>query len=284
MTTRRMRLPPGWYPRRARDILDIADRARQAMPDRNALAAVSPHAGWYYCGSLMGLSLASLDEGARTLIVFGGHLPPGSRPRLAPEDAFETPLGDIEAEAGLRDALSGEMELEADVGVDNTVEVILPMLKAFFPEARLLWLRSPNDASAAGLGRAVARLAYGRGLRAAAIGSTDLTHYGEAYGFTPAGRGRQALEWVREVNDARIVKAMLAMDGEGTLAMGNRESAACSAGAALSAMAFAAEGGARAGSLNAYATSLDADTSSADEEAEQFVGYASISYRRARDS
>jgi MEMO1 family protein len=280
MAQRRMRLPPGWYPRGADAALSqirALERNGSAAPKRNAIAGVSPHAGWFYCASLAVRTFERLDAEADLVIIFGGHLPARAASRLAFEDSFETPLGPIDADRPMRDLVASEIDCAPDEAVDNTVEVLLPFVKRFLPASRLLWLRVPNDASSIEIGKKAAMAAVTLGKRAVAVGSTDLTHYGDAYGFAPKGGGRRALEWVREENDARIVKAMAGMDDARTIELGEGENSACSSGAAAAAISFARALGAARGELNGYASSADASTGE-DPLPDQFVGYASISY------
>ena len=51
------------------------------------------------------------------------------------------------------------------------------------------------------------------------IGSTDLTHYGPRYGFTPMGTGLEGLRWADRVNDQRFIDLALKLDAEEMLAM-----------------------------------------------------------------
>lgn len=220
----------------------------------------------------MAQAVGSLDAGADCLVVFGGHIPAGASPLMALEDSFETPLGSMKADCVLRDALRTELGAKPDIRPDNTVEVILPMARRFLPSASLLWLRVPNDESSIEIGRLVARKAMLLGRKAVAVGSTDLTHYGMGYGFAPKGRGSEAEAWVRDVNDAAIIRAFLAMDGGEAIALGESSSAACSAGAAAAAIAFAHVHGALRARLLGYGLSSEV------HEAEDFVGYAALSF------
>ena len=106
------------------------------------------------------------------------------------------------------------------------------------------------------------------------IGSTDLTHYGEAYGFAPRGGGEDAVAWVKEENDRRVIDAFLRMEGERALDLGRSERSACSAGGAAAAIAFAAASDVRKGALVRYTTSWDV------APATSFVGYAGILFAR----
>jgi AmmeMemoRadiSam system protein B len=109
----------------------------------------------------------------------------------------------------------------------------------------------------------------------AVVGSTDLTHYGDNYGFSPHGRGPDAVRWVKEVNDRRVVEALLSMDLEKAIELAGREQSACSVGGAVTAARFAQKLGARNGQLLEYRTSYDISPSPF------FVGYAGIIYSKS---
>jgi MEMO1 family protein len=287
MATRRRFLPGGWYPEEPEALRRLVASWTRLAPSGGALAAVAPHAGWTFSGRLAALavsSLSPLDE-ASTVVVFGGHLPPGARPLAAPESAFDTPLGPVQADRELRSALedslglrpsfaerAGGAGLGRDDEGDNTVEVLLPLVAALLPGHRVLWLRAPNDQTSLELGRALHEAAASLGRPVACLGSTDLTHYGPNYGFAPKGRGRAAEAWVRDTNDRRFIDSLLALDGAEALKRAEAERSACSSGAAVAALAFARAAGASRALLLDYATSLDVRVD------ESFVGYAAIGF------
>jgi len=235
-----------------------------------APAGVAPHAGWFFSGAIAALVFAALDREAQTVVVVGGHLGRSDRAVAAREDAYETPLGEAAADLDLLRAIESRVHLEPDESADNTVEVQLPLVRYFFPEARALALRAPPRAESFDLGRHIAEASRELARRVVVVGSTDLTHYGPNYGFLSRGTGRRALQWVRDENDARIIRAMTALDAPGVLAAAADFKAACSAGGALAAMGFASSQGAGGGVLLRYATSHDVHPD------DSFVGYAGV--------
>jgi AmmeMemoRadiSam system protein B len=151
---------------------------------------------------------------------------------------------------------------------DNTVEVELPLVKHYFPDSSLVALRVPPDESASFLGESLSRLGAEGGLLV--VASTDLTHYGPAYAFAPAGLG-PAGEKFRRQNDEKFIQAALSLDLPEILRLGNHQRAACSAGAAATA-AFIARSLGLAGSLVDHYASADI------LPGDQSVGYAGIVY------
>jgi AmmeMemoRadiSam system protein B len=277
MRVRKRSLPPGWYPEGAEEALReiqgmLSSASAASTPEAPARAGVMPHAGWYFSGRLALEVLSSLARGIDTIVIIGGHLRSTDRIVCCPEDAYDTPFGEIRVDVPLREALSSSMDMLEDRERDNTVEIQLPFLRYLAPKAMALGMRAPPSSPAVALGEAVARTAAALGRRVAVAGSTDLTHYGGNYGFSPAGVGDTALRWVREVNDRRIVECMLALDIDGALERAARERSACSIGGAAAAMSFARATGARSGRLLGYMTSHDIRPD------ESFVGYAGIIY------
>ena len=277
VTLRKAALEGGWYPRDGGELLRLLARWLPERVEGKAFAALAPHAGWIYSGKLSALAVASLRP-SETIAVVGGHLGFRDPMLCAYEENFETTGGILETDSELRAALIVELRdsgLSApleDEEADNSVEVILPLVKALQPQARILWLRCPPRSDSKELGAALGRAAAFLGRKVSCIGSTDLTHYGPAYGFTPAGKGAEAEAWVRRVNDKAFVDALLDMNCESALLVARKHGSACSAGAAAAALGFALEAGATEASLLGYSTSLDV------RRAESFVGYAALAF------
>jgi AmmeMemoRadiSam system protein B len=284
MNLRKQSLPSGWYPRQAEEIERFLAPFRRPSADSagkpgNARTAVAPHAGWDYSGAIAARAAASLDPGAETGVVAGGHLPTGYPVLAVCEDAAATPLGIIEMDAELRDLIQKELRCAPDQYRDNTVEVQLPMIKYFFPDARLVSLRLPPENSSIETGKIIARAAALLGRKTVLLGSSDLTHYGDNYGYSPRGRGQEALDWVKNINDAGFIRAVLEDKPEEALRHAETAFSACSAGAVLACLGFARETGAGPAELLAYTTSADIHPAGGGDIPDSFVGYAAISWR-----
>jgi AmmeMemoRadiSam system protein B len=274
MKVRPRSLPPGWYPGgKEQTVRNIEEFSRTLeKPAAGAIAGVAPHAGWSFSGSIACHVFQNIAEDAQTIVVVGGHLAPGSGLLAAFEERYETPLGLLAADLELLELLCDSLPLREDRHADNTVEIQLPLLKYLHPEARALHLRASPSAEALQLGVELAAAAGRLNRKIAVVGSTDLTHYGDNYGFTPRGTGPRAVEWVKEVNDRRIIEALLAMELDEALDLAGSEQSACSVGGAVAAARFAEQAGAARGELLEYRTSYDVSPSPS------FVGYAGIIY------
>jgi AmmeMemoRadiSam system protein B len=273
MQIREYSLPAGWYPRDPTEVSRFLSDFNQEGPFSRA--AVAPHAGWFYSGRLAARSVCCLQPEGETIIVIGGHLS-DSPPLFAMEDAVRTPFGPIPIDGELRGVLLKSLGGMEDRYRDNTVEVLLPIVRHFFPKARLLWVRLGAQSSSFEAGKIISREAAKLNRKVNVLASTDLTHYGVNYGFMPQGKGEAALRWVREVNDAAFIKAVESGDSGKVLLRAERDFSACSAGAVLGAMGFAQEEGLGGARLLEYSTSANARD---DEEVpDSFVGYAAIAF------
>ena len=286
MNIREPVLPGPWYPREPGKIDEFLLPFRKNTPEKlengvkkSCLAAIAPHAGWFFSGKIAALSISSLNADADTVVVIGGHLPSGASFLFAEEDAIRTPYGPIPVDRELRELLIKKLNGKSDKYQDNTVEVLMPMVHAFFPKAQTLWARFPANLSSYNAGMLLAETCKALERKPAVIGSTDLTHYGVNYDFSPKGSGQAALDWVKNTNDAAFLNAVLEHDPDEVLLCARRDHSSCSVGAVLGAMGFVNKTYETAniekikGHLLKYGTSADARN---DEAPDSFVGYASI--------
>lgn len=272
---RRRVLPFGWYPSdraAAERVFRQWEEQMQTGRQLNGFAAIVPHAGWSFSGKLAYRTMRMLDPEADVVIVIGGHMMPGSGVVAAFEETVETPLGPLNVENGLLELMKKQLHIEYDKTPDNTVEVQLPIIKHMFAAASVVWLRVGAGEEAIELGRTISGAANEYGKKVCVVGSTDLTHYGPNYGFSPMGTGRQAIEWARKENDAGIIQQMVEMNPRKVLEWGEKHQAACSAGAAAATIECASSWGCEEGILIGYENSYSIHPDSS------FVGYAGVLY------
>jgi AmmeMemoRadiSam system protein B len=281
MKTRKADFAGSWYPATASACKkEIQNFLEQKMPlpplGRNPVGGIVPHAGWFFSGSIACNVIHALagDPPPDVIVIFGMHLHPGSPCYIMKEGAWETPFGDLlidETIAGqLTEKFSFIIETPDSYNPDNTIELQLPFIKYFFKDSKIIPLGVPPNKKSLEIGAFIAKSANRLGLRLKVIGSTDLTHYGSNYGFTPKGTGQKALEWVRNENDRSAIDAMLNLEPEKVLQEALTNQNACCAGAVATAIVAGKHLGAKNAQIVAYNTSYDK------VPGDSFVGYVGI--------
>lgn len=280
-----------FYPGSENDCRRAVQAAQQeAQPGgirpQPAVAGIAPHAGWDFCSrAIARVTDALLQTGPECLILFGAvHRGGVDRAVIDSSDCWQTPLG----YAPVHDALRQELRSrhpglfildDYPHAVEHSIEVQLPFIQESAPELPILPTLVPPEAPVVQVGEAVRSAARDIGLRTAALGSTDLTHYGHRfYDWAPKGQGEQALKWVREDNDRRIVNTMLQMRAEEAVIEARTHRNACGAGAIAATIAYARAAGASRGILLDYTTSHDEMPRG---EPANFVGYAGVAFPAA---
>lgn len=272
-----------WYPRREKECRREVEKFFQETPPApervgEPLGGIVPHAGWVYSGRIAGQVVALMRKGPPpdTVVLFGGHLGTWSQHLIMAEGAWETPLGPIEVDSEMASRLLEEFRFTQEgpgtAEPDNTRELQLPLIRHAFPQARILPIGTAPTQEGIRIGESCARIATGLGRKIRVLGSTDLTHYGPGYGFTPHGLGEEAERWVRGTSDRRIIDRMKEMDPQGVLEEALERGNACCPGAVAAALGCLRGLGACHPQEVAYATSSDVHPGN------DFVGYVGIVY------
>ena len=270
-----------WYPSKESECRKLIEEFSRSdlpcpSPQRRRVGGIVPHAGWIYSGRIACHVIKCLRDEIEpdTIIIFGKHLHPGSKSYIVKEGLWATPLGDIEIDQELGDRLASEfsfiVETPSDYEPDNTIEVQLPFVRYFFPGARILPIGVPPSLTSLRIGERSVEISEGLGRKSIVLGSTDLTHYGYNYGYAPKGEGKQAVDWVKNENDRKVVALMEEMDAEGVIQESLKNRNACCSGAVASAIAAARKLGAAKGEKLIYSTSYDIRPNSS------FVGYVGL--------
>lgn len=281
MTTRKAVFAGSWYPDSAESCKRQIEAFLNEGPEPEQapgswLGGIVPHAGWIYSGRLACNVINWLKDEAPldVVVIFGMHLHPGSTNYLMAQGAWETPLGDLPVAQELAEYLMQRFtfveETPRRFTQDNTIELQLPFVKYLLDPGAILAIGVPPVKDSLNIGRAVADWARQQGCRLKVIGSTDLTHYGDNYGFSPQGRGVQAVEWAQHKNDQLVIDAMLDLAPDRVIEQGLQNQNACCAGAAATAVAAAMQMGAHQARQVGYASSYDKSPG------DSFVGYAGV--------
>jgi AmmeMemoRadiSam system protein B len=247
------------------------------------VAGLVPHAGWTFSGPTAALVFAAVRQQrpqVEAFVVLGAaHGYFGPKPALDGSAAWETPLGTIEVDRALRQALLDSDAAAVDSAphrYEHSIEVQVPFIQHVFPGARLVPIIVPPTDSALTLGAALGDKLAAGGRSVVCIASTDLTHYGPRYGFTPMGVGSEGLRWASQVNDRQFIDLALELEPERLLANAIENGNACGPGAAAAMITAAKKLGASKGILLAHTNSNEIMLREMGTVSRDSVGYAGI--------
>jgi len=255
----------------------------ESLPE-TIVAGIVPHAGWVFSGSLAALVFSSIKQQhgkVNTFVLFGAtHGYFGNMPAVYDTGSWMTPLGEAAIDEELANAVleSGAAVGDSDAhNSEHSLEVQVPFIQYLFPGAKILPVLTPPTEQAIILGEVVGDfISRESQKKIVCIGSTDLTHYGPRYGFTPMGKGKEALHWAHSVNDKEFIDLALKLDAQGLLTSAAENYNACGAGAAAATVAAARKLGKTAGLLLAHTNSNEVMRSKMGSTSAESVGYAAI--------
>jgi AmmeMemoRadiSam system protein B len=255
----------------------------EPLPE-TVVAGIVPHAGWAFSGSLAALVFSAIrqqHEKIYTFVIFGAaHGYFGASPAVYERGVWETPLGKAAVDEELADAVlsTGTAVSDCDAHLcEHSIEVQVPFIQYLFAGAKILPILVPPTDSALAMGESLGEIiGQQKQKKVVCIGSTDLTHYGPRYGFTPRGTNRKALEWAQKVNDKKFIDLALQLEPEQLLTGAAENSNACGPGAAAAAIAAAKKLGSERGILLAHTTSNEVMLARLGTTSADSVGYAAI--------
>ena len=239
-------------------------------PLEDLLALVCPHAGYMYSGPVAAHAYARLARAGRPdiIVILGpNHTGYGSSVAISTSKAWRTPLGDVEVDTELAEAIGKKAEIatlddEAHV-FEHSIEVQLPFLQFLYGRGfRIvpICMMFQDLKTSTELGEAIASEI--EGLNAMLIASTDLTHY-EPHEVA-----------VRK--DAEVIRAIEALDVSALYrAVEELPVSMCGYGPVATVITASLRLGAKKGELLKYATSGDI---TGDRRA--VVGYVSMAITR----
>ena len=171
-----------FYPR---DPLRLREQIEQYILPRaqkiKAIAAVSPHAGYVYSGSVAGAVYSHLQIPQKVVLLGPNHTGMGARASIMTQGTWITPLGEVKIDEELAlEILENSQFLKEDAqahSAEHSLEVQLPFLQYFRPDIRIvpIVLMGTSFEMAQEIGQALAKtLKNGETL---IISSTDMSHY-----------------------------------------------------------------------------------------------------------
>ncbi|VVB72496.1 Memo-like protein [uncultured archaeon] len=257
-----MRLPAvagQFYPYSGAELKAQLERMMPQSAPIQVLGVVVPHAGYVYSGQVAAEVYSRLPKRDTYVILGPNHHGLGSPVALS-RDSWKTPLGVVQPDLELAEALGGSIIDYDEVAHlhEHSIEVQIPFLQARFADFKILpiCMGMQDEETAVEIGRELARAIQKLGRQCVIIASSDFTHY-------------EPQEIARKV-DARLIEAILNMDVPELYARVYRYNAtACGFGPI--AAAITALKGAASGKLLRYATSGDVSG-----DYSQVVGYGAI--------
>ncbi len=252
--------------------------------EAKALGAIVPHAGWVCSGAIAAEAIIALSQQRPTvdLVVVFGAIHTSAPIELGVLDShgiWAIPGAQLAVRNALRDELAGD---ERRFVVDDrfhlrehAVEVELPLIREAWPKAQILPIETPPNQQAVRMGEQVARKISEVGLSAVYLASSDLTHYGLDYGFTPAGVGETGLKWALE-NDRRLLDVIAKMEADRVVPEAAAHSNACGAGAIAAMLGACGESGARRAFVLRHQNSYQILAQVMPQEPTNAVGYAAV--------
>ena len=266
--------------RSAGKLLDDADIPND-LPE-SLFGGLVPHAGWVFSGLTAAITLKALASRSRLgrVVIFGAdHWGTAGGGAVYDKGAWLTPIGEVPVDEELADALLGKCPLlRADSSAHNrehSIEVQLPLMQVACGDVRIVPINISPSPDAVRVGREVGEVLAENFPGASVLGSTDLTHYGPQYGFTPGGTGLDGLEWACE-NDARLLKLIEAMRAEDVIEETTARQNACGGGAVAAAVAACSVMGATVGLTLKYTNSAEVMRQVYGTRSDDAVGYAAV--------
>ena len=158
----------------------------------NARALVVPHASHYFSGAVAGEAFATLEtEGLRKVILLGpSHHRAFSGGALPAQnvDSFATPLGEVEVDRVAVESLRKISDFRGPPdahGPEHCLEVELPFLQVIAPGAVIVPILVGNETNTEVARRMAKALVSLLDEHTVVVVSSDFTHHGDNYRWTP---------------------------------------------------------------------------------------------------
>jgi MEMO1 family protein len=275
-----------FYPATDEQSSAVARQLISASPqatDVRWIGGIVPHAGWICSGAIAGLTVGTLATKTTpdVVVVFGAvHTPvPVDRAVLSSFRFWNVPGGESEAPPVLAEEVqSRSQRFFTDDRFhlrEHAIEVELPLIKQVWPDAKLLPIEVPLIDAAIEIGEQTAKTISDAGLSAVYLASSDLTHYGPNYRFTPVGIGPEALAWAKD-NDRRLLDLVTSFSVEQVVPEVRNRQSACGGGAIAAMLSACRAAGAKSAKLLRHANSFETLANVAPQTPDNAVGYSAV--------
>ena len=255
-----------FYPRRPEELRrEVQEYTSAGEPGRiAAIGCIAPHAGYMYSGHVAGAVYSRLEIPNRVIILCPNHTGMGHPLAIMTRTAWQTPLGDVAADAELGTALLQRFpSLHEDSAAhrsEHAIEVQLPFLQALRPDLTFLpvAIGTSDFDILRKVGESLADVISAQADRVLIIASSDMNHYES--------------DAVTRAKDHKAIERVLALDPLGLWeVVMNEDISMCGFGPSVAMLTAAKRRGATSATLVKYATSGDISG-----DRDMVVGYAGI--------
>ncbi len=269
-----MRLPAaqGFYPSGKNELETAIKKLFEdvKVTAKSIRGAVVPHAGYVYSGKTASYIYKSLKDSYETIILLGpNHTHLGEKVAVSLQD-WETPLGVVKNDRVLGRKIASQSNLiktdELAHMYEHSLEVQLPFLQYALKDFKIVPISISVDCfnirASQEIGNAIKKAVGDK--KVLIIASSDFTHFGSMYNFTPVKQNQ--LEWVKKT-DNEIINAIIKNNPEKVIEL-SLNTTVCGYGAIASLMLSLDKPKAK---LLNYTTSYDVS-----KNKDAIVGYAGI--------
>jgi hypothetical protein len=246
-----------------RDVQSFLGPAGGSKPVR-ALGIIAPHAGYMYSGAVAGAVYAHVEVPRRVVVMCPNHTGMGEPLAIMSEGSFRTPLGDVQIDHALAEALKANFSLLREDSAaqrgEHAVEVQLPFLQVERPDLQFvpITVGTGQFEVLKALGLTLAKVIAECGEAVLMVASSDMNHYED--------------DAETRVKDALAIEQVIGLQAEGLFRTVRAQSISmCGVGPAVAMLTAAVRLGAKSAELVKYATSGDVSG-----DRDHVVGYAGI--------
>ncbi|MCX7765633.1 MAG: AmmeMemoRadiSam system protein B, partial [Candidatus Sumerlaeia bacterium] len=185
-----------WFPGSAkvleREVRQYLEQAPETKLEGTVCGIISPHAGYQYCGQVMGAVYKTImgKKYKRVVLLAFPHMP-FDEISVLNVDAYETPLGEIPVDTVMRDTLLKSSIIKSISQVhsrEHSDENQLPFLQVALQPGWQMLSILVGDLSASELEESAKLIRPFIDAETLIVTSSDFTHYGFQYGYVPFTR------------------------------------------------------------------------------------------------
>ncbi|MFA5374319.1 MAG: AmmeMemoRadiSam system protein B [Dehalococcoidia bacterium] len=183
---------------------DLIDRK---APAEDVLGVLCPHAGYNFSGAVAGAAISRVKFKDTFIILGPNHTGLGQPCSIMVEGTWRTPLGDVEIDSELAQAVLGSSSyLQKDEKAhmeEHSIEVQLPFLQYFKEDVKFVPIVLMGDAAGdvyKDIGKGIAKVIKESEKKVVIMASSDMSHY------EPQAAAKE--------NDFKAIEAILALDAD----------------------------------------------------------------------